>query len=239
MVMIMNMVVRSNDVKLIERVEVQATLYGAIGETLTLSGPTNTQVVLNEHGIGSATLLTGQYNITGSISKEALPSGRTATLLESDTILTAYPSGAIFWFGNGDASGDPLYSKCGNFIHDVNIHPSEVSRGKTCESSVINNTSNIELAYTFNGYGTSYRIGAEFYMKNSISTSGYSNLNVLSSGSGKFYTVNSIVTNYSYVDKGSAGSLITLTPAPYLTFYYDDYSAYVNSSTLVKAIYLT
>ena len=215
------------------------TFYGGVGETLTLYGDTVQTVALNSNGIGTATIPTGNYIILGSLSKEALPNGKSVTITSSTSTVTAYPSGAIFWFGNGDASGDPLYSKCGSFIHDVDIHPAEASRGKTCDSSVINNANNIELSYAFNGYGTSYRVGAEFYMKNSMSTSGYSNLNVLSSGSGKFYTVNSIVTNYSYVDKGSAGSLITLTPAPYLTFYYDDYSAYVNSSTLVKAIYLT
>lgn len=236
--MILNMLVTvgSTDEVVVQK---SVTFYGGVNETLILYGVTNQTVVLDGNGIGSATVPTGNYILMGSLSKAVYPNGRSITITSDTSIVTAYPEGAIYWFGNGDSSGDSLYSKCGGFIGDNTIHPAEVSRGYNCDISVSDNTNNIGLNYSYNGYGTNYVIGAAFYMKNSISTDGYNSLNIVSSGSGTFYTVNSIVTNYPYVSKANSSLSAVLTPAPYLTFYYGDYATLVDSSTLVKAIYLT
>ena len=215
------------------------TFYGGMNETLTLSGPASYTIPLNENGLGIAAVQTGTYTIIGSKSKAALPNGKTITISSSTSTVTSYPDGAIFWFGNGDTGTDSLASKCGNFVHDVNIHPGDVDRGQTCKNqTVTNNIDNIALHFEYNGYGTSTRVGAEFYFNKAITTTGYTKLKVLSEGLGTFYTTNSIVTNYSYIDSGSAGSLITLTPATYLTYYFDDYLALVNNDVYIKAIYL-
>lgn len=215
------------------------TFYGGVNETLTLNGPVTYSVNLNENGMGIAAVQTGTYVIIGSKSKEALPNGKTVEITSSTSTATAYPDGAIFWFGNGDSSTDSLASKCGNFVHDVNIHPGDVSRGQTCKNQTVsNNADNISLSFEYNGYGTATRVGAEFYFNKALPTTGYTKLKVLSEGLGTFYTVNSIVTNYSYVSKASAGSLATLTPASYLTYYFDDFLVLVNNTVKIKAIYL-
>ena len=164
--MIMNMMVYSKDIKLINRVSLTATLYGAPGETLTLSGPTNKTVTLNSNGIGSATLLSGQYTITGSVSKEALPAGRIATLLETNTTLTAYPKGALFWFGNGDNSSDPLWSKCGGFGYGTEIHPAAGTSSYAYTMSFANNTNSVTLTLKKEASTASEGRCGGFYMKN-------------------------------------------------------------------------
>lgn len=91
------------------------SLYGALSEDVTLTaldGTVYDAVTLNAHGISDITLEipVGIYTITGSVSSEILPEGRMVVVDKDTTKITAYPSGAIYWFGNGDTDGDSLYA---------------------------------------------------------------------------------------------------------------------------------
>lgn len=106
------------------------SLYGALGEDITLTALDGTAldpVTLNAHGISDTTfeVPVGIYTITGSVSAEILPEGRMVVVDKTTTKITAYPPGAIFWFGNGDTDGDSLYT--GNFTHTGGHKPSGAS----------------------------------------------------------------------------------------------------------------
>ena len=93
---------------------------GAPGETITLihrNGTTFTDIVLNEHGksVGTYEIPTGSYIVEGSVSSEILTTGRAVEINKDTTVVTSYPPGAIFWFGNGDTDGDSLY--IGDYVY--------------------------------------------------------------------------------------------------------------------------
>lgn len=88
-------------------------VYGALSETVTLTHTDGTVYTIdtNANGASDTTLDLpfGEYTVTGTVSVDALPSGRTVTVSSETTVVTAYPDGAVFWFGNGYTAGDTLY----------------------------------------------------------------------------------------------------------------------------------
>lgn len=98
--------------------KVAVTVYGAPSETVTITDGTNTYTVTTDsHGIGTTTpeVKFGTYTVSGtkSATVSGFASGRSVTVAKSTTTVTAYPPGALYWLGNGDASGDALYGICG------------------------------------------------------------------------------------------------------------------------------
>ena len=93
---------------------VVVSVYGAPNEDITLvssNGKTYSGITLNAYGKSTQTyeLPVGSYVIKGSTSVEVYTYGREIKVTKDTTVITAYPPGAIFWFGNGDTSGDSLY----------------------------------------------------------------------------------------------------------------------------------
>ena len=91
--------------------EITITLNGAPGETISYTGEASGNVTLNSSGIYAGLVLnSGNYTFTGSIS------GYSKNIdLDDDGTVNVYPDRALFWYGNGDTSGDSLYDKCGGF----------------------------------------------------------------------------------------------------------------------------
>lgn len=106
------------------------SVYGAPNESVTLvsrKGQVYSDIALDEHGISTQTykLPVGSYVIKGSVSRELFANGRQVDIAKETTKITAYPPGAIFWFGNGDKDGDPLY------VGDYTISRGHVPSGKS------------------------------------------------------------------------------------------------------------
>lgn len=80
---------------------VLVSVYGAVNETVTLTSAKGEvfTAITNENGIAAALELpVGVYTVVGSVSKGALAS-RTVTVDKNTTVVTAYPDGAIYWYG--------------------------------------------------------------------------------------------------------------------------------------------
>lgn len=103
-------------------------VYGAPSEAIKLTNSKGNvyEVTTNAHGIGDTLEIpVGNYLVTGTVSCEVLTTGRNVEVTKNTTEVTAYPSGAIFWFGNGDTDGDSLYT--GNYVHESGLIPSGTS----------------------------------------------------------------------------------------------------------------
>lgn len=186
--------------------KVAVTVYGAPSETVTITDGTNTYTVTTDsHGISTTTpeVKFGAYTVSGtkSATVTGFASGRSVAVDKTTTTVAAYPPGALFWLGNGDSSGDSLYSKCGGttgYAHK----PSNKSQ-VVANATVANNADNFAVQVT-SGSSTFY--GCTVYMNNSIAIGSYDALKVLSQ-SGYNYDANqadacigvpsSITNNYS------------------------------------------
>ena len=128
------------------------SVYGAANETITLissKGQTYSGITLDEHGISTQAyeLPVGSYVIKGSRSIELFTYGREVNIAKDTTVITAYPPGAIYWFGNGKKSGDSLYAGAYSLI-----------RGHLPEAASQTNTFNTEYTKTND---TDYTIGVK------------------------------------------------------------------------------
>lgn len=102
-------------IMLIVPAETVATIVinGAVDETISWSGEASGSVSFDDGKCSAAgiALKPGNYVFTGSVSGYS----KTVTLTEDTTVVSVYPDTAIFWYGNGDAEGDSLYTKCYGF----------------------------------------------------------------------------------------------------------------------------
>ena len=223
------------------------TFYGAPSETLTLYGSSQYTIQLNSSGNATVEIPTGDYILIGSASKTSLPNGRQVSITEETVSITAYPPNTIFWYGNGDASGDTLYSLCGGFSDEYQYYyPSDAgSRGYLTTNTKYNNANNFYMTMNANSpNGSIYYIAScSMFMKNKINYIGYNTLKIKASGDGAFYTTTTVpsngASNYSFVSKANVnGGVISLKPSDYLAYYCTWQAATIRGKLTIEAIWL-
>lgn len=215
--------------------KVDIILNGAPGETVTYSGKDSGSVVLNGNGKGTIyQVKAGAYTFTGSIS------GSKAATIKNTGTVNMYPDGAIFWYGNGDAEGDSLWSKCGGWLWDTGCYPSGTNLDEYAKGhSITGNTNDTTLTYSFPNEGKIQGVRAGFKMANAVAHSGYSKLKInATADTGKFYTTETNGAGFTPVDSGAAAESLSLTPSEYLVFF-DFGNVYsMSRTTVIKAIWL-
>lgn len=162
--------------------KVTVSVYGAISETVTITNGTDTYTVTtNANGVGTTTpeVKLGTYTVTGTISVGALPSGRSVTVDKNTTVITAYPAGALFWYGNGDAQGDSLWSKLGGWTHYGGYVPSG-GNGAAGSSSQSSSERGFGVSCSCQNSPTYY--GGTSFSNNAVSLAGYSTIHAIASG---------------------------------------------------------
>lgn len=156
------------------------TFCGALNETLTISqaGVTVATVTTNAHGITETAveLKTGEYTISGSVSNYT----RTLTV-KGDGTYNAYPDGAVFWYGNGDAEGDTLFSQCGGFSYHGGWVPSGTAgAGGYSVSNTDNGTHYTHSNSVPGSSGSTY--GNSVFTTNALSLEGYDTIHCVLAG---------------------------------------------------------
>ena len=156
--------------------EVTVAVNGAPGETVSYAGEASGSVVLDSHGTYAGLVLdSGGYTFTGSVSGYSK-----AVTLSDDGTVNVYPDGAIFWYGNGDASGDSLYSKCGGWHFAKGAYPNGYGAGDagTNQGAGLNGAQTGWSTYA-NHDGSTSLVGVSSETGASVSFSGYTNLKVI------------------------------------------------------------
>ena len=112
-------------------------------------------------------------------------------------------------------------------------------------NTLSNNATNFSMTMNANSSNGSiyYIAGASLFMKNKITSTGYTKLKIKASGDGTFYTTtvapSNGASNYSYVSKANVnGGVITLTPSTYLAYYYGGQAAVIRGTLTIEAIWL-
>lgn len=155
--------------------EVTVAVNGAPGETVSYTGEASGSVVLDSHGAYSGLVLdSGNYTFTGSVSGYSK-----AVTLSDDGTVNVYPDGALFWYGNGNASGDSLWSKLGGWSHYGGHVPSGGNGGAGSSSQSVGANS-ISVNCSCQSSPTYY--GGTSYSNNAVSLAGYSTIHAKVSG---------------------------------------------------------
>ena len=215
----------------------QISINGAPNENLILTHSDGTvyEYTTNDNGIAIVQIKNGTYTV------QTPHYTRTITISGAGSY-NAYPEGAIFWYGNGDNENDSLYNKFGGFIADSQLRPDVGNVGKVADFTFTQNINSYEINYSWRGTGSGYVIIANAYMKQPISTSGYSKIHIAGSmsGSGGWYTTNSLTHEFTPI------ATVNTTPAEieigqYLTFtqskYVDPYGS-IGNTIKIDAIWL-
>lgn len=160
--------------------KVTIPVHGAPNETVTLTGVKGESftATTNEHGIAAALELpVGVYTVVGSVSKDALAS-RSVTVDKNTTEVTAYPPGAVFWFGNGDTEGDTLWSKCGGWGIAHGAYPTGYSYTGAANASYANGAASGTTGWNTwaSQRASSTQYGATSYIQNRIAFGDYAKL---------------------------------------------------------------
>ena len=158
-------------------------VYGALSETVTLTHVDGTAftVTTNANGASSAIKIPiGTYSVVGSVSNQAV-SSRTVTVDANTKVVTAYPPGAIFWFGNGDTDGDTLWNKCGGWTPISGAYPAGQGRtGAAWSTYAYGQASGTDGWYTFANHArSSSQYGATSRITNLIDYTGYTTAKAL------------------------------------------------------------
>lgn len=155
---------------------------GAISETLTIKQGSTTVMTVKTNGHGALDepieLEYGSYTVTGSVS------GYSRTFnIQNDGTYSCYPNGAIFWYGNGDTSGDTLWSKCGGWTTILGAYPNGYNKTGAAWESMASGTTNTNNRYTWaSNTGSSTKYGATSRITNKINYGSYTKLNVIYNG---------------------------------------------------------
>ena len=199
--MIVNPVLFSNIIK-------SAICYfnGGISEKLTIKSGSTTVIEVTTNGHGTLDepieLEMGTYTVTGSLS------GYTRNVeVTGDGSYNAYPDGAIFWYGNGDTSGDTLYSKLGGWITVHGAYPDGFNGSGASSESKASATTNTNDRYTWaSNTGSSTKYGATSISVNAINYAGYSTLNIIMTGKKDSYNGGKSVVGTCASAVSSAGA---------------------------------
>jgi len=215
---------------------VTVTLNGGISETISYSGTSSGSVTLGTNGKGTVSLPTGTYTFTGGLSGHSTGS---VSITAAKTV-NVYPAGALFWYGNGDTSGDSLYNSGNTFAEDNYVYPSGASRNKLVTVTVTAGTNDIsiKMKYTSSDGYAKVATGTATFQR-SVNLSGYTKINIKSSGDGTIYAATAKTTGFSSNGSVSASSGGSMNIAPYIAVFNSGYSNKLRWTTTISAIWLS
>lgn len=218
-------------------------INGAPGEVITYTGASSGSIEIGSGGYSLATLLNGNYTFTSNISKSisnvSNNYSKEVTVSPNVSTIDFYPEGAVYWYGNGDASIDPLYSKTNGVTSDhietnrfyAFYYASSVSLGSntsTVENISIKKSdgtkySKLKIVYR-TGYnsmdrycgsdGKCYQNLAYLEMYNASTKGEISSNTVSSVNTDKIYTVDLTSSAYSSVDNVRIQAVATAQNGP-------------------------
>ena len=218
-------------------------INGAPGEVITYTGASSGSIEIGSGGYSLATLLNGNYTFTSNISKSisnvSNNYSKEVTVSPNVSTIDFYPEGAVYWYGNGDASIDPLYSKTNGVTSDhietnrfyAFYYASSVSLGSntsTVENISIKKSdgtkySKLKIVYR-TGYnsmdrycgsdGKCYQNLAYLEMYNASTKGEISSNTVSSVNTDKIYTVDLTSSAYSSVDNVRIKAVATAQNGP-------------------------
>ena len=217
-------------------------INGAPGEVITYTGTESGSIEIGSGGYSLATLLNGNYTFTSNISKSisnvSNNYSKEVTVSPNVSTIDFYPEGAVYWYGNGDASIDPLYSKTNGVTSDhietnrfyAFYHAYSTSLGSN--TSIVKNISikksdgtkysKLKIVYR-TGYesmdyycynGKCYQNLAYLEMYNASTNSRISSNTVSSVNTDKIYTVDLTSSAYSSVDNVRIQAVATAQNGP-------------------------
>ena len=217
-------------------------INGAPGEVITYTGTESGSIEIGSGGYSLATLLNGNYTFTSNISKSisnvSNNYSKEVTVSPNVSTIDFYPEGAVYWYGNGDASIDPLYSKTNGVTSDhietnrfyAFYHAYSTSLGSN--TSIVKNISikksdgtkysKLKIVYQ-TGYeskdyycydGKCYQNLAYLEMYNASTNSKISSNTVSSVNTDKIYTVDLTSSSYSSVDNVRIQAVATAQNGP-------------------------
>ena len=99
--------------------QVAVTINGAVSETITIKsgGTTVATVTTGSNAKATLNIKTGTYTFTSNVAKSTTNVNsyysKSVTITSSTNTINFYPDGAVYWFGNGNYSGQSLYEKFG------------------------------------------------------------------------------------------------------------------------------
>ena len=97
-------------------------INGAPGERISYVGNGTGYIEIGSDGYSEITLFDGTYTFVSNISKStsdvSMNYSKEVTISPDVSVIDFYPEGAVYWYGNGDASIDPLYSKTNGVTSD-------------------------------------------------------------------------------------------------------------------------
>ena len=217
-------------------------INGAPGEVITYTGASSGSIEIGSGGYSLATLLNGNYTFTSNISKSisnvSNNYSKEVTVSPNVSTIDFYPEGAVYWYGNGDASIDPLYSKTNGVTSDhietnrfyAFYHATSTSLGSN--TSIVKNISikksdgtkysKLKIVYR-TGYesmdhycynGKCYQNLAYLEMYNASTKGEISSNTVSSVNTDKIYTVDLTSSAYSSVDNVRIQAVATAQNGP-------------------------
>jgi hypothetical protein len=217
---------------------VSVTLHGAPNEEISYSGKASGKTTLDAYGKKTIALKTGTYTFTGKTSGH-----KEVSTIKADATVNVHPAGAIFWYGNGDTSGDTLWSKFGTgFVADSGLRPSVGKIGKNANFTFTPKDNSYEIHYSWYGTGKGYVVCANAYLNKSLDTTGYSKIHVAGSmtGVGNWHSTDDLVYEFTPLDSVS-GTPAELDAGSHLVFNQtgnvDPYGSMKNTIT-IDAIWL-
>ena len=97
-------------------------INGAPGERISYVGNGTGYIEIGSDGYSEITLFDGTYTFVSNISKStsdvSKDYSKEVTISPDVSVIDFYPEGAVYWYGNGDASIDSLYSKTNGITSD-------------------------------------------------------------------------------------------------------------------------
>ena len=99
--------------------QVAVTINGAVSETITIKsgGTTVATVTTGSNAKATLNIKPGTYTFTSNVAKSTTNVNsyysKRVTITSSTNTINFYPDGAVYWFGNGNYSGQSLYEKFG------------------------------------------------------------------------------------------------------------------------------
>lgn len=162
--------------------QVTVTVNGAVNETITVKSGSTTVATITTNSSAKATLTIkpGTYTFTSNLAKSTSSVGsyysKSITISTNTTTVNFYPDGAVYWFGNGNYSGQSLYDKFGG-IGGGNVNTVDTSDHWHAETnsfyaSVTSGSSTIYQVYANSkkAFSTTKADGSKYTKIKSIST---------------------------------------------------------------------
>ena len=217
-------------------------INGAPGERISYVGNGTGYIEIGSDGYSEITLFDGTYTFVSNISKStsdvSMDYSKEVTISPDVSVIDFYPEGAVYWYGNGDASIDSLYSKTNGVTSDhietnrfyAFYHAYSTSLGSN--TSIVKNISikksdgtkysKLKIVYR-TGYesmdyycynGKCYQNLAYLEMYNASTNSKISSNTVSSVNTDKIYTVDLTSSAYSSVDNVRIQAVATAQNGP-------------------------